>query len=176
MASLANIVPELVNNFNVYIDGHKLIGVSGEVSLPELSAITETVDGAGILGELEAPATGQFSSSEIEIPFTVLHEDVFKTIDTTVPVTLTLRGSMQCIDPATGETDYYPIKIVVRGKAKTTALGVLTKGKKGEPTVTLEIYYIKVDINNNTGLELDKLNFRFVVNGEDKLAKIRRQV
>lgn len=65
---------------------------------------------------------------------------------------------------------------MVRGKAKTTTLGTLSKGKKGEPEVELEIYYIKVVINNSTGLELDKFNYRLVVNGKDMLAKIRKQI
>jgi len=176
MSKIGNVVPELVNAFNVYVEGNKLVGVSGEVELPELEALTETVDGAGVLGEMDAPATGHFSSATIKIPFAVLHEDVFKLIDTSKPVELTLRGSMQAVDPKTLVTDYYPIKIVVRGKAKTTTLGNLSKGKKGEPEVELEIYYIKIVINNSTGLELDKLNYKYVVNGEDMLAKIRKQI
>ena len=80
------------------------------------------------------------------------------------------------MDPTTGDTDYYPIKIVIRGKATTTSLGKLAKGKKGEPEIELEVLYIKVLINNKTKLELDKLNFKYVLNGVDMLAKIRSMV
>lgn len=69
-----------------------------------------------------------------------------------------------------------PVKIVVRGKATNTNLGKATKGKKMEPEVELEVLYIKIQINNKTTLELDKLNFKFVLNGKDMLAKIRSQV
>ena len=109
-------------------------------------------------------------------PFAVLYEDLFSLMDTTTPPQLTLRASMQCMDPTTGETGYYPVKIVVRGKASTTSLGKIVKGKKGEPEIELEILYIKIMINNKTTLELDKLNFKFVLNGKDMLAKIRSQV
>ena len=35
-----DLLPEVLNNFNIYNDsGNKLIGVSGEVELPELSLI-----------------------------------------------------------------------------------------------------------------------------------------
>lgn len=84
--------------------------------------------------------------------------------------------AMQCMDPTTGATGYYPVKIVVRGKATNTNLGKATKGKKMEPEVELEVMYIKIQINNKTTLELDKLNFKFVLNGKDMLAKIRSQV
>ena len=43
MAASNMLVPELVNHFNVYDDRAKrLIGVSGEVDLGELKAMTDT--------------------------------------------------------------------------------------------------------------------------------------
>ena len=171
-----NVLPEVLNNFNIYDDkAKKLIGVSGEVELPELEAITDTLEGCGVLGEIEDPVTGQFSSATIKIPFAVLYESLFSILNTTKPPQLTLRASMQCMDPSTGETDYYPVKIVVRGKAKTTTMGKVVKGKKMEAEVEMEILYIKVQINNKTAIELDKLNSVFILIGVDMMAKIRSQ-
>lgn len=171
------VIPEVLNHYNVYNDAaKKLIGISGEIGLGDLEAITDTIEGAGVLGEIEDPVTGQFSSLKIKIPFSVLYEDLFSLMNTTKPPQLTLRASMQCMDPTTGETGYYPVKIVVRGKASKTGLGKVTKGKKGEPEIELEILYIKIMINNKTTLELDKLNFKFVLNGVDMLKKVRDQV
>lgn len=171
-----NVLPEVLNNFNIYDDkAKKLIGVSGEVELPELEAITDTLEGCGVLGEIEDPVTGQFSSATIKIPFAVLYESLFSILNTTKPPQLTLRASMQCMDPSTGETDYYPVKIVVRGKAKTTTMGKVVKGKKMEAEVEIEILYIKVQINNKTAIELDKLNSVFILNRVDMMAKIRSQ-
>lgn len=170
------IIPEVINNYNIYDDkARKMIGISGEVELPELEAITDTVEAAGILGEVEDPVTGQFASAKIKIPFSNLYEDIFNLMDTTNPPQLTLRGSMQVMNSATGGTDYVPVKIVVRGKATTSSLGKFVKGKKGEPEIELEILYLKVMINNKTTLELDKLNSVFEVNGKDMLAKVRSQ-
>ena len=169
------ILPEVLNHFNIYDSGAKLVGVSGEVELPDFEAITDTIEGSGVLGELEDPVTGQFSSMQIKIPFAVLYDSMFKILNTTKPPTLTIRGSMQCIDPSTGVTDYYPVKVVVRGKAKTTKLGKIVKGKKMEAEVELEIHYISVDINNKNVVTLDKLNFKYSINGVDLMAKIRSQ-
>ena len=97
-----DLLPEVLNNFNIYNDsGNKLIGVSGEVELPELEAITDTLEGCGVLGEIEDPVTGQFSSATIKIPFAVLYESLFSIMNTTKPPQLTLRASMQCMDPTT---------------------------------------------------------------------------
>lgn len=170
------LLPGVVNSYNVYKEANKLIGMSGEIELPELEAITDTLEGAGVLGEIDIPVTGQFSSIKIKIKFTVLQEDLFDLMDTTDPTQLTLRGAMQGLDQNTSRAEYYPVKIVLRGKATTTSLGKLEKGKKGEPEIELEVLYIKILINNKTRLELDKLNSKFVLNGVDMLAKIRSMI
>ena len=144
------IIPELLNHYNVYNNAQKLIGISGDVELPDFEAITETIEGAGVLGEIEAAATGQFSSMTVKIPFSVLYEDMFTIVNSASGVQLTLRGSMQFMDPTTGVTDHYPIKVVIRGKCK-------------------------IDVNNKSVVELDKANFKYAVNGVDLLEKIRSQ-
>ena len=159
------IIPELLNHYNVYNDANKLVGVSGDVELPDFEAITE----------IEAAATGQFSSMTIKIPFSVLYEDMFTLVNSATGVNVTLRGSAQFMDPTTGITDHYPVKVVVRGKCKKYSLGKMTKGKKMDPSVELEILYIKIDVNSKPVVELDKANFKYAVNGVDLLEKIRSQ-
>ena len=39
--------PSVINQFNVYNAGNRLIGLTGEVSLPEINSKTTTVNGAG---------------------------------------------------------------------------------------------------------------------------------
>lgn len=175
MANVGNMIPEIINAYNVYLSG-RLLGVSGETELPELEALTETIEAAGMLGEIEVPATGHFGSTKTTIPFAILHEDVFRLMDTTKALELTLRGSEQFMDRSTGETKDVPVKIVLRGKATTNTLGKLVKGKKGEPKIEIEVFYLKVDVNDSNVVELDKLNFKYIVNGKDLLAKIRRNI
>ncbi len=177
MAASNMFIPEVVHSFNVYDDNaKKLIGISGEVNLGELKAMTDTIEVAGVLGEYDAPATGQFSSIKIKIPFAVLYEQIFQLLDTTEPPQLTLRGSIQRINQEGTKVNNYGVKIVVRGRVTSTNLGKMVKAKKGEPEIEMEILYIKIAIENETVLELDKLNFRFVLNGKDLLAEIRSQI
>lgn len=175
MAKIGNMIPELLNAYNVYLKG-KVLGVSGEVELPELEALNETIEAAGVLGEIEVPATGHFGSTKVKIPFAILHEDVAKLMNTTAALELTLRGSMQYMDKKTSATKDIPVKVVIRGKATTSTLGTFAKGKKGEPEIEVETFYLKVDVNGSNVLELDKLNFKYKVNGVDLLAKIRKNI
>lgn len=177
MAASNMLVPELVNHFNVYNDRAKrLIGVSGEVDLGELKAMTDTVQVAGVLGEYDAPATGHFSSLKIKIPFAILYGQIFDLMDTTKPPQLTLRGSLQGIDKNGYGVDTYDVKIVVRGRTTNASLGKMIKAKKGDPEIEMEVMYIKVMIEGETTVELDKLNFKFVLNGKDMMEKIRSQI
>ena len=72
------IIPEVLNHYNVYNDqAKKLIGISGEIDLGELEAITDTIEGTGILGEIEDPVTGAFESTTIKFKWACLHRDLF---------------------------------------------------------------------------------------------------
>ena len=68
------------------------------------------------------------------------------------------------------------MRIVVRGKAKKMSLGKAEPGKKMECETEIEIMYIKVELNKEVLMELDKLNFKYVLNGVDMMEKIRAQI
>lgn len=57
---MSNPIPERVVNYNVYDDTEKLVGISGEIALPNFEAMTETISGAGIAGEYELSYTWSF--------------------------------------------------------------------------------------------------------------------
>lgn len=174
--ALGNVMPELINNYQIFNDVNRMLGISGETELPSLEAMTESVEVAGGLGEFEVPATGQYKSLKMKIPFAILYCDIFEITNTTEAVKFTLRASEQFSNPETYNTDYKPVKIIIRGKPITINLGKLVKGKKGDPYVELEIYYIKVVIDGVTELELDKIGFKFSLHGKDMMKKIREQV
>jgi P2 family phage contractile tail tube protein len=170
-----NPIPEKVVNFNVYDEGEKLVGVAGEITLPNLEAMTETISGAGIAGEYESATPGHFRSITTEIPFRTILDHSFKLM---VPGgrTITLRASQQSYDVAGGEIQHRGLKIVLKVMPKGLDLGKLAVGSPTDTKNSLEVLYIKIVENNKTLLELDKLNFIFIVNGIDVLAAIRDQI
>lgn len=171
---MTNSIPEKITNFNVYNDAEKLLGVSGEVTLPSLEAMTSTVSGAGIAGEYESPTPGHFGSMETEIPYRIINEQIFRFY--TNPGLVTLRGSQQFQNTATGKIEHRPLKITMKVLPKKTELGKLAVGAAGEGSNALEVTYIKIDENSKNILEYDKLNFVYKVNGVDMFAKIRSQI
>lgn len=77
MALDTNLTPEIVNSFNVYIDGVKAIGTAPEITLPQITSETIDVSGAGILGKISAPNIGQFESIEQEVSFNLVYSSFF---------------------------------------------------------------------------------------------------
>ena len=172
---MVNTIPEKVVNYNVYFDNEKLIGVNAEATLPNLEPMTETISGAGIAGEYESPTPGHFGKIEMDLSFNTVSEDSAKLL---VPGTksLVLRASQQSYDVSGGQIQYRPLKITVKGLTKGVDLGKLAPGKATGTKNTFEVLYLKIEENSKTLLELDKLNFIYIVNGVDVLAQVRNQI
>lgn len=167
------LIPEIINNYNVYGKGNKCIGVTDATTLPTMDAITETINGAGILGTYETSVPGQYGSLEQEINFRNLDDDVFSIMDPSTPVDITMRGSEQLTDRGTGALTYRPVRIVERGRLKKFDPGKLENGKSMGSKVTLELFYYLIEVNGKVVMEYDKLNSVYKIKGKDMLAKIK---
>lgn len=165
-------IPTKINRYNVYNKADRLLGAGDELSLPDFEASTETVSGAGILGEIDDPTVGFFSNQEMEIPFRVLDQEAVNMLDMTQAVQLTVRGAQQTTNTE-GDIEYRPMRVVVRGRSAKFSPGKVKAGSPMDTTVTLTVLYILIELNGKSVLELDKLNEVYKVNGKDMLAKIK---
>lgn len=175
MTNLKNLLPEAVNKFNVYKNGTRLIGVTDEVSLADLNGMTETVQGAGMLGTYNTAITGMYESIKQEIPFNMLFDDTFSMADPTEVQELTLRASLQSTVKTTGSLDYTGMRFVFRGRPIEFKPGSMKQGGKTGSSVSLECIYILYELDGRIMFELDKLNNVFKVHEKDLLEKIRSQ-
>lgn len=167
-------LPDKINNFNVYDGKTKQIGVSAEITLPSFEPLTDTLNVAGMTGEIESEVIGSFGSMKIEIPFENISKDFFGFAASTNPVVI--RGAMEVFNTQTQAKDTKPVVITIKGRTLTVNPGTLKKGGKGLPSITKEITYIKITIDGQTQVELDKLNSIFIMGGVDLLEKIRSQI
>jgi P2 family phage contractile tail tube protein len=164
-----NPIPEKVINYNAYDDTEKLVGVTGEITLPNLEAMSETISGAGILGEYDSASAGHFGAMAIDITFRTLFEKSFSLLANSGRP-LILRAAQQSYDVASGKVQYRGLKITLKGPPKGLNLGKIGVGAATETTNTMEVLYIKIEEDGKVLLELDKLNYIYILDGEDQLS------
>lgn len=166
-------IPEVINDFNLYLSGNKLGGTTGEVALPDFEPITSTTSGNGILGEYEAIVLGHFGSMEQEIPFRCINEDYFKMVSPSKSVELTLRGAIQQSERDTMNEGEVGMRVVFRGRCKKISIGTVKQREQMGSMVSLELTYILIEMDGKERICLDKINTIYRINGVDQLAKIR---
>ena len=166
-----NYVPEKINDFNAYLDGVKMIGVGSSLDLPEINMKSSTIDGAGIGGEIDSPTIGQFESMEQEINFNTLYSSAMQMLSPLSSVNLTIRGAQQVYDKNCGYS-FKGVRVVEKGRVKKFKPGKLEKGEAMDASVTIELTYIKIEVDGEVLVEIDKLNPKYYVMGVDMLAEI----
>ena len=166
-------IPTVVHDYNIYMGENKLIGTTGEVTLPDFEPLTSAISGAGLLGEFEEVIIGQYKSMTMDIQFRTLCDDIFKFMDPTETVALNLRAARQEMKSDTGTVEYGGMRIAVRGKQKNFSPGKLKQADQMGSSISLELSYILIEFNGKTKLELDKLNSTFKVNDKDLMEKVR---
>lgn len=165
-------IPTKINKYNLYNEAERLLGVGDEVTLPDFEAVSDTISGAGILGEIEDPTVGYFSNQEMEIPFRVMDTEAVDMMDMTKAVRLTLRGAQQTTN-SDGDIDFRPMRVVVRGRCKKFSPGKVKAGSTMDTKITLTILYIMIEVDGEQLVELDKLNEVFKIRGVDIIKKIK---
>lgn len=165
-------IPDKVNLMNVYLNGRKLIGVSGEITLADYEQMSETLAAAGVLGEIEIPTIGQFSANQMELPFVSMCEDLYELIAAGESMLVTLRASQQSID---GNGNIVPLglSITYGGFFKSMTGGTLKQGAGTGSSVTMELTYTKISYDGTDVFELDKLNGVYKVSGKDVMSKYK---
>lgn len=169
-----NPIPERTINYRVYDENNAVIGVA-TVDLPDIEAMSDTVSGAGIAGEIESPTLGHFGSMTITINWRTITGDATRLNAQRVHA-LEFRASQQINDAANGELKTQPVRIVTRCTPKNFGMGSLEVGAATDSSSEFEVSYLKIFIDGKEVLEIDKYNFKFAVNGEDFLAQVRRDL
>ncbi|MFW5487656.1 MAG: phage major tail tube protein [Desulfovibrio sp.] len=166
-----NKIPEKTIAFNVYKDGAVLMGVA-TVDLPQLQSMTETLSGAGIAGEIDSPTLGHFQSMTVKLSFRTKTANFVK-LQAPESHHLDLRAAVQHHDGGSGTIGATPERIILRGMPKSASFGKFETAKPQDSEIELEVTYLKLVQDGKEVLEMDKLNFIFMVDGTDYLTAVR---
>ena len=169
-----NEVPERLINYNIYGERNTLYGTA-TVELPEIEAMSETVTGAGIAGEIESPTLGHFGAMATTISWRTIERAA---VELAAPGAhmVEIRGAQQVYDSASGAYNSVPVKVAMKIANKTFSLGSFEPGATTDTEQEFEVLYIKMWIGGKEVLEIDKLAYIAKFNGVDVLAKVRKDL
>lgn len=160
-------LPRILKNFNVYVDGRGYAGRVDEITLPKLTIKTEEFQGAGMSAPVEIDMG--LEKLEMEMTFAEYDPELFKLFGLTngAEVAFTIRGALQ----GTGETS--PVIINVRGYFKELDFDSWTPAEKATLKCSVACNYYKLTIDGVELIEIDPVNMVRNVNGSDQLAAVR---
>lgn len=166
---MANKVPGMLNNYNCYLEGGRLIGVV-DTELPKFDPFTEEISGAGLLGSYEEVILGHFKSMTVKLNFRVPTKQIgllWQPLDHLIE----LRSAIQNANGIKREKDGYHVTLVATPKAHE--LGKMEVGKPTGNSIEMEVFYILIIFDGVELVMLDKKNFIYRVNEIDQLKEIR---
>jgi P2 family phage contractile tail tube protein len=140
---------------------------------PSLETLTDTVKGAGIMGEIDLPTLGQLASMEIEIGFKNSNE---KAVDLFSQKTheIETRWVTDALNTKNANMKTVAHKEIVKCISKKLDLGNIEANAANEATLTAEAIFYKYIIDGKAMIEIDKLNNVFKINGKDYAEQIRQ--
>lgn len=165
-------VDETVINFAVYEEATEYYGMA-EVALPELSSITQEVQGAGINGTLESVVLGHVEAMSMTMNFRTLTKNAVKLAEPRNHM-LDLRAAQQEHDTVSGKTNVVKVKHVLVVRPKKLNPGKLAQASPGEVSGEYAVSYFATYIDGEKMVEIDILNFIYFINGIDYLAEVRK--
>ena len=168
-------IPDKNIDFKVYdSSSSELYGIA-EVTLPDFEAMSEELSGAGMSGAVETPVLGHFGSMTCSFKWRTITKEATALMAQKAHQ-LDLRGSCQSYDSEKGVIESYPVKLTVKAIPKKFGLGSFNVGKSGDGESEFELTYIKMLVDNEEVVELDKYNYIFRVHGTDYLESVRKDL
>ena len=165
-------IDETVIGFAVYENATEHVGIA-EVTLPEISSITEEISGAGMGGKVESVILGAIEAMTTTLNFRTvtrnavkLHEPRQHNID--------LRAAQQQKDTTKGVTEVVRVKHLLTLTPKKLNPGKVATASAAEVSGEYATTYFATYIDGKKMLEIDPLNYIYFVNGKDWLADVRK--
>ncbi len=161
-------IPQILRNFALFVDGKGYAGRAEEVNLPKLTLKTEEYRGGG----MDAPFEVDLGMDKLEASATLTeyNADVLKLFGIMAgsATQMTFRGAAQ----KQGD-DAAAIIATIRGRIKEIDPGSWKQGEKATLKFAVAVSYYKLNIAGSDVIEIDVENCKRIIGGTDQLASVR---
>jgi len=160
-------IPKILKNFNLFVDGRGYVGKCDEVNPPKLNIKAEEYRAGG----MDAPISIDMGMEKLEASFMLSEydKDILKQFGLISGngVQITLRGALQ------DDTSTSPIIIKLRGMYTEIDMGKFAASEKGTLNCTISCRYYSLEIDGEQLIEIDIDNMTRIIGGTDKMTEIR---
>ena len=163
-----------VINFAVYEDSVEYVGMA-KVTLPDLNALTQSISGAGIAGNVDAVILGHFEAMTLGLSFRTTTSQVIKLAEPRRH-TIDLRVAQQEENPVAGAVEVKAVKHVFVVVPKSTKGGTIAPASPTDGSGEYAVRYWATYIGGQMVTEIDPLNFKCYINGTDYLEPVRKAI
>lgn len=145
----------------------QLIGDTTSIQLPSIEFLTDTIKGAGVLGEVDLPSYMQPGSMTLAINIRVSNEEFGKLC---TAKDLEIRWVSDVFNSNEVKTEFVSNKAFIKCIPKKLDEGKLEPGSTSDGSFEYEVFAYKRILNGKEVLNIDKFNCVFAIDGKN-LAK-----
>ena len=160
-------IPKVLKNYNLFVDGTSFLGRCTQVSLPELTIATEEYRGGG----MDVPISLDMGMEMPELGFTMAEHvpEVFRQFGVLNQnaVRATFRSAL--VD----DTVVTPYVIEVTGMYNQLTLGDTEVAQVNPLEANIMCRFFRLTLEGQNLIEIDVDNMRRIINGVDVLAEQR---
>ena len=157
-------IQETVINFAVYEDKTEFMGIAS-VQLPDLTALSQQISGAGIAGNIEAIIPGHFEAMTCTINFRTT---------TTAALKLSEPRRHNLDIRVAGKVAAQSVKHVLVVLPKKDGGGTLAPASAADASGEYAVRYWATYVDGQKIREIDPMNSICIINGVDYLADVRK--
>ncbi|WP_113673754.1 phage major tail tube protein [Vallitalea guaymasensis] len=161
-----------ITNFAVYEDATEFYGIA-EVTLPEISTLTEEIKGAGISGAINGTFAGHIEAMSLTLNFRSATKDAMKLAEPRNHQ-IDLRAAQQYRNNTTGRLEQQAIKHVLIVTPTKFSPGKLAPASPTDTSVEFSVSYFATFLEGKKVMEIDPINFIYFINGVDYLEDVRK--
>ncbi len=165
-------IPQILENFNLFVDGRGYVGKATELELPKLTRKMREYRGAGMSGPVEL----DMGMEKLTCMFTLeeYNADILRQfgVQNKGQVPLRMLGSIIVQDGS----DPQPVEVSLRGRWTEIDMGTWKGGEEAPMKVAVTLDYYKLMVNNVDEIEIDLVNMVEMVGGVDRLAQTRANI
>jgi hypothetical protein len=164
--------PHFTQQFRVYVDGGTHLLGNADVTMPNFEALSETITGAGIMGELQVPGIGHFGALSVVMNFTSLMDGLTR-FAVGIPNNFDLRSAQSFEETTTFERGMQKERFSFRGPVLSINPGTRAPNAPWAASMSVAVRRAEHFIDGRQVLEYDLINNIYVVNGRDIYAMVR---